>query len=149
MTVEENITLSRSLLDLYNSHQSDPAWLDKILANISEDLELIDVPTGRTLRGHEGYREIALFFSEAFPDSRVEITNVFATEEQSVIEYTGRGTNTGTLHMPMGDIPATGRYSEVRFCSVNRAQSGKVVSIHQYFDVMTMLQQLGLVPGMG
>ena len=149
MTVQENIALSRLLLDLYNSHKSDPAWLDKIVANIAEDCEFVDVPTGRTLLGPEGYSQITLFFAEGFPDSTVEITNVFATEDQSVIEFTGRGTNTGPLHMPTGDIPPTGRYSELRFCSVNRARSGKIVSIHQYFDVMTMLQQLGLVPGMG
>ena len=149
MTVQENIALSRSLLDLFNSHQSDPAWLDKIVVHIAEDCEFLDVPTGRTLRGPEGYSQMALFFAEGFPDGTVEVTNVFATEDQSVIEFTGRGTNTGPLHMPMGDIPPTGKYSEVRFCSVNRAVSGKVVSIHQYFDVMTMLQQLGLVPGMG
>lgn len=151
MTAQENIALSRSLLDLYNSHRSDPAWLEKIVDHIAEDCEFIDVPTGRTLHGPEGYKEIALFFAEGFPDSTVELTNVFATEDQSVIEFTGRGTNTGPLHMPPGDIPPTGKYSEVRFCSVNRARSGKIVSIHQYFDVLTMLQQLGLVPvpGMG
>jgi len=54
MTVQENIALSRLLLDLYNSHQSDPAWLDKIVANIAEDCEFVDVPTGRTLIGPEG-----------------------------------------------------------------------------------------------
>ena len=150
MTAQENVALARSLFDLYNSHQSDPAWLDKTVAALAEDCEFIDVPTGRTLRGPDGYRQIALFFAEGFPDSSVEMTNVFATEDQTVIEFTGRGTNTGPLHMPMGDIPATGRYSELRFCSVNRAnKSGKIVSIHQYYDVMTMLQQLGLAPAMG
>ena len=149
MTAEENVALSRSIIDLYNSHRSDPAWLDKIVAYIAEDFEFVDVPTGRILRGPEGYRQMALFFADGFPDSVLEITNVFATEDQGVIEFTGRGTNTGPLHMPTGDIPPTGKYSELRFCSVNRARSGKVASIHQYFDVMTMLQQLGLVPTMG
>jgi predicted ester cyclase len=145
MTAQENIALARSLFDLYNSHQSDPAWLDKTVAALAEDCEIIDVPTGRTLRGPDGYRQIVLFFAEGFPGSRIEMTNIFSTDDQSVIEFTGRGTNTGPLHMPTGDIPPTGRYSELRFCSVNRAQSGKIVSIHQYYDVMTMLQQLGLL----
>jgi len=149
LTAQENVALARSLLDLYNSHQSDPAWLDKIVATLAEDFEVIDVPTGRTLHGPDGYREINLFFAEGFPDSLVELTNVFATDDQAVVEFTGRGTNTGPLHMPMGDIPPTGRYSELRFCSVSRARSGKIVSIHNYYDVMTMLQQLGLVPAMG
>ena len=149
MTAQENVALARSQLDLYNSHQSDQAWLEKSAANVAEDCELIDVPTGRTLRGLEGFKQLSLFFADGFPDSKVEITNVFATEDQAVIEFTGRGTNTGPLHMPTGDIPPTGRYSELRFCSVNRAKSGKIVSIHSYYDVMTMLQQLGLVPTPG
>ena len=149
MTVQENVALARSLLDLYNSHQSDPAWLDKIVAALAEDCEVIDVPTGRTLRGPDGYRQINLFFAEGFPDSSVELTNVFATEDEAVIEFTGRGTNTGPLHMPTGDIPPTGRYSELRFCGVYQIKSGKIVSLHNYYDVMTMLQNLGLVPAPG
>ena len=145
MTAQENIALARSLFDLYNSHQSDPAWLDKTVAALAEDCESIDVPTGRILRGPDGYRQIVLFFAEGFPGSKVEMTNIIATDDQTVIEFTGRGTNTGPLHMPTGDIPPTGRYSELRFCSVNRTQAGKIVSIHQYYDVMTMLQQLGLL----
>jgi steroid delta-isomerase-like uncharacterized protein len=145
MTAQENVALARSQLDLYNSHQSDPAWLDKTVAALAEDCETIDVPTGRTLRGPDEYRQTVLFFAEAFPDSRVEMTNVFATEDQAVVEFIGRGTNTGPLHMPTGDIPPTGQKSELRFCSVNRIKSGKIVSIHNYYDVMTMLQQLGLM----
>src|SRR5437667_1298219 len=110
MTAQENVAQARSLLELYNSHQSDPGWLEKIDAYVAEDCELIDVPTGRTLRGPEGYKQLSLFFAEGFPGSRVELTNAFATEDQVVIEFTGRGTNTGPLHMPTGDIPATGRY---------------------------------------
>ncbi len=149
MTAQENVVLVQSLLDLYNNHQSDPAWLDKSVAAFAADSELIDVPTGRTLPGPEGYKQLVLFFAEAFPGSSVELTNAFATEDQAVIEFTGRGTNTGPLHMPTADIPPTGRYSELRFCGVNRIKSGKIVSSHNYYDVMTMLQQLGLVPATG
>jgi hypothetical protein len=91
MTAQENVALARSLFDLYNSHQSDPAWLDKTVASIADDCEIIDVPTGRTLRGPDGYRQTVLFFAEGFPDSRIEMTNVFSTEDQLVIEFTGRG----------------------------------------------------------
>jgi steroid delta-isomerase-like uncharacterized protein len=145
MAAQENVILARSQLDLFNSHQSDPAWLDKIIADVAEDCEIIDVPTGRTLRGPDGFKQLNLFFAEGFPDSRTEITNVVATEDQVVVEFTGRGTNTGPLHMPTGDLPPTGQYSELRFCSVYRITSGKIASGRVYYDVMTMLQQLGLM----
>jgi steroid delta-isomerase-like uncharacterized protein len=149
MTAQENVALARSLLELYNSHQSDPAWLDKSVASITEDCELTDIPSGQTLHGPDGFKQLSLFFAEGFPGSRVELTNAFATEDQVVVEFTGRGTNIGPLHMPTGDIPATGRYSELRFCNVLQIRNGKIVSSRSYYDLMTMLQQLGLVPAMG
>jgi steroid delta-isomerase-like uncharacterized protein len=149
MTAQENVALVRSQFDLYNSHQSDPAWLDKSVAALAADAQLTDVPTGRTLPGADGYKQLVLFFAEAFPGSSVELTNVFATEDQAVVEFTGRGTNTGPLHMPTGDIPPTGRNAELRFCEVFQIKDGKIVSLHAYYDSMTMLQQLGLVPAMG
>ena len=114
----------------------------------SPDFEQIDVPTGRTVRGPDGFMQLNLFFAEGFPDSITEITNVFATEDKAVVEFMSRGTNTGPLHMPTGDMPPTGRYVELRFCTVSQVRNGKIVSNHVYYDLMTMMQQLGLVPAM-
>jgi predicted ester cyclase len=149
MTAQDNAALGRTFVELFNAHQSDPAWLDKAVASLSADCEIIDVPAGWTSIGPNGYRQLLLFFADGFPGGRVEITNVFATEDQAVVEFVGRGTNTGTLHLPTGDIPATGRSAELRFCDAMQIRNGKFVSVHIYYNVMTMLQQLGLVPAMG
>ena len=102
-----------------------------------------------TLRGHDGYKQFLLGWAEAFPDSRTEITNLFATEDQAVIEFIGRGTHTGTLHGPAGDIPATGRKVEFRLCDVLGIKHEKFVSLHQYYDALSFMQQLGLIPSPG
>jgi steroid delta-isomerase-like uncharacterized protein len=149
MAAQDNVALARSLADLYNNRHSDTAWLDKVEAAFATDSYLTNVPIGTTLPGPEGYKQFVLFFAEGFPDSKIEVTNVFATEDQVVLEYTGRGTNTGPLHLPMGDIPATGRQAELRLCDVTKIKNGKIVSYHTYYDTMTILQQLGLVPAMG
>jgi steroid delta-isomerase-like uncharacterized protein len=144
MAAQENVALARSLLDLYNSRQSDPAWFDKGMVAFAADCELIDVPSGATLHGPDGYKRLMLFFAEAFPDSRVELTNAFATEDQVVLEGTWRWTTTGPLHLPSGAIPARGRSGELRFCLVFQIRNGKFASLHSYYDMMTMLEQLGL-----
>jgi steroid delta-isomerase-like uncharacterized protein len=144
MAAQEHVALARSLLDLYNSRQSDPAWLDKGVAAFAADCEVIDVPSGATLRGSDGQRRFLLFFAESFPDSRGELTNVFATEDQVVLEGTWRWTTTGPLHLPSDAIPATGRPGELRFCFVYQIRNRKIVSLHSYYDMMTMLEQLGL-----
>ncbi len=146
MGAQENATLTRSMTELYNNHRTDPQWLDKTVAHFSHDFTLVDIPTGRTLHGGDGYRQFVLFFADGFPESRIEITNIVATQDQAVVEFTGRGINTGPLHLPTGDAPATGRKAELKFCQVSQIRDGKITSIHSYSDTLTMLQQLGLAP---
>jgi len=146
MTAQNTVTLVQTLYDLMNNHQSDPDWLDKSLTFFAEDCEVIDIPSGMTSRGPDGYKQLILFFEEGFPDSGIEVTNLLATEDQAVVEFIGRGANTGPLHMPTGDVPPTGRAVEMRFCDVYRVRNGKIVSYRSYYDVFGFLQQLGLIP---
>jgi len=146
MTAQENVALVRSQLDLYNNHQSDPAWLEKRTATLAGDCEITDVPSGTVYRGADGFKQNSQFYKEAFPDHQVEITNVVATEDQVVVEFIGRGTHTGPLHLPAGDIPPTGHKGELRCCNVYQIKNGKIASIRSYYDAMSMLQQLGLAP---
>lgn len=146
LTAPSTLILVQTLYDLMNSHQSDPAWLDKSLAFFAEDCEVIDVPSGMISRGPDGYKHLILFFEEGFPDSGIEITNLFATEDQAVVEFIGRGTNTGPLHMPPGHVPPTGRAVEMHFCDVYRVKDGKIVNYRSYYDALSFLQQLGLIP---
>ena len=145
-TPQDTVTLVETLYDLYNSHQSDLAWLDKSLTFFAEDCEVVDIPSGTTSRGPDGYKQLILFFEDGFPDSGIEITNMFATDDQAVVEFIGRGTNTGPLHMPTGDVPPTGRTVEMRFCDVYRIRNGKIVNYHSYYDALGFIQQLGLLP---
>ena len=146
MVAQENMALVRSLFDLHNSRQSDPAWLDKSAAAFAADSEVVDVPSGTTLHGPDGYKRLTLFFEESFPDNRSELTNAFATEDQAVLEVIWRWTNSGPLHLPSGVIPATGRSAELRICHVFKIRNGKITSLRNYYDMMTQLEQLGLVP---
>jgi hypothetical protein len=78
-----------------------------------------------------------------------KMSPLFAKIILILLEYTGQGTNTCTLHLPMGDIPATGCRAEIRLCDVAQIRNGKLVSYRSYYDSITLLQQLGLVPAMG
>ena len=62
-----------------------------------------------------------------------------------VVEYTGRGTHTGTLSTSMGDIPATGRSVTLQLCDVIEFKDGKVHRQRTYFDTGSMMAQLGLL----
>jgi ketosteroid isomerase-like protein len=149
MGAQENVALAWSLFDLYNNRQSDPAWLDKSRALFAVNAEIIDVPTGATFHGPEGYMRLGLFSIENFPDSRVELTKVFATEDQVTLEGTWRWNDTGSLPLPSGALQSMRRSGELRACSVFEFRNGKIASFHAYYDMLTQMEQLGLVPAYG
>ena len=148
MAAQEHVALAWSLFDRYNSRQSDPAWLDKMLAAFAADCEVVDAAAGTTLRGLEGYKRFTRFLTESFPDLRTEVTNVFATEDQVVVEGIFRGITTGSRNLPTGVLPATGRPGELRCCFVLQIRKGKIVSLRCYYDLTTLLEHFGFVPAM-
>jgi len=57
------------------------------------------------------------------------------------------GTHLKPLANPAGPpIPPTNRKIRVANCSVYRVQGGKVVEVHEYFDQLGFLAQLGVAP---
>ena len=149
MTTQEIADFVRRVYDAYNTHQSDPHWLDYTNEDVAADGELVDIPSGMKFHGPDGLKQILLMFSTAFPGSSVEVINVFATEEHAVVEYTGRGTHTGILHSPAGDKPPSGRKFELHFCDVSQFRNGKVAKHTTYYDSLSLMQQPGVIPTIG
>ncbi len=118
MTAQDNIALARSLIDPCNSHQSgDPAWLEKSLASFTHD------ETPQSLMFPRGGRFLVQMATSSYYcfsqrpsllQQRSSWTTAFAAEDQLVIEFTGGGGLTPAHCICLqGDIPATGRYSEL------------------------------------
>ena len=149
MAAQENVALARSLIDLYNNRQSEPAWFEKSLAAFAADFEVIDVPSGTTLHGPDGLKRLLLFFVESFPDLKAELINAFATEDQVTVHGNWRWNDTASLYLPSGALPATGRSGKLRCCFVLQIRKGKIASLRSYYDMMTLMEQLGLVPAWG
>ena len=119
MSAQDNATLARTLYDAFNARD-----FDRAASAMTEDGELLNVPLGVTFQGHEGAKQFQQGWAMAFPDSKVEVTNLVATDDQVVVEFTGRGTHTGPLHGPAGAIPATGRKLELHFVDVHQIRGG-------------------------
>ncbi len=149
MAAQENVALARSLFDLYNNRQSDPAWLDKSLTAFAADFEVIDVPSRTTLHGPDGLKRLLLFFVESFPDLRAEQINAFATEDQVTLHGTWRWNDTSSLYLPSGALPLMGRSGKLRCCFVLQLRKGKIASLHAYYNMMTLMEQLVLAPAAG
>lgn len=141
MSAQDNATIIQTLVQAFNNHDAD-----SFAATATEDCETLDVPNGMTFHGPDGWRQFNQGYITAFPDGQIQATSLFTTDDKGVLEFIGRGTNTGPLPSPAGQIPPTGRRVDLRFCSVLQFRNGKVASVHYYYDQLGFLQQLGLIP---
>ena len=149
MTSQKIVAFVRRGYDAYNTHQSDPHWLDYATEDMAENGEIVDVPSGMTLRGPEGLKQFLSGFAAALPESTVEVTNVIATDEGASVEFIVRGIHGGVLHTPAGDIPPTDRKVEFRCCDVYQIREGKIIRHASYYDALGFMQQLGVIPAPG
>lgn len=140
MSAKDNAATARLVYDLWNNRD-----FDGVIALSDPDIEVINIATGHTFRGPDGLREFVQGWASTFPDARVEVTNVIADDQSAVVEFTARGAHTGPLVTPTGEIPATGRSVEIRFCDVFEVRNGKFSRQRTYFDLATMMRQLGLI----
>ena len=117
---------------------------DKVRETLTEDFVYEEVCTNRKAQGVENVIEIWKGWRIAFPDIHGTINNAFGSGGQVVKEITWQGTNTGTLHLPEVERPATGKSIEIRSCEIWEIGNGKAESQIHYIDMMTFMQQLGL-----
>jgi ketosteroid isomerase-like protein len=85
-------------------------------------------------------------FLEAFPDIRHEIGPVADRDGLVAFELHVRGTHTAPLRGPGGEVPPTGRPLDLAAVNVWRVAEGRIVAYHIYFDQLSFLTQLGLMP---
>jgi steroid delta-isomerase-like uncharacterized protein len=118
--------------------------MEGCLALLSDDFVLEDVAAGLTFNGPEGFREWVEPFLRAMPDSSTEVTSVVDAGECVATEHTGRGTHTGPLATPGGEIPATGRSVEIRFGEFFGLRDGKIAMLRAYYDTAGIMRRLGV-----
>jgi predicted ester cyclase len=136
---DEAAGLTRREVDRWNAHDRE-GW------QAIYDLERLEVlaPGGVRLTGAEGADAFWDTWNEAFPDNQLSTVAMHEDASMGVLEARFVGTHTGTLRGPAGEIPATGKSVDVRFCDIHRVADGKIIDTHLYFDQMDLLTQLGL-----
>jgi predicted ester cyclase len=88
-------------------------------------------------------------FITGFPDLHFELTQKVDQGEYVVINWVGNGTHTGPLPTPTGDtLPATGKKATVVGSTTYQIKNGKAVKGWTYWDMVSLLSQLGMMPGM-
>lgn len=80
-------------------------------------------------------------FHGAFPDIDVDVEDVIATEEKTVLRYRATGTHEGEI---LG-IPATGNEIDVVGIGIFAIEDGHISEAWYVDDYLGFMQQLGVV----
>ncbi len=139
--MSENKNLSRRFIEeLWN--QGKLAVIDELIAPNATFYDA-SVPGGK-FTGPEGMRQFYQIYKGAFPDVRITINDQIAEGDKVCTRWTATGTHKGDL---MGTAP-TGKSATVTGVDIGRYQGGKVVESWGSYDMLGLLQQLGVVPSM-
>jgi steroid delta-isomerase-like uncharacterized protein len=106
---------------------------DRFKAPLSSDAVYEELGTQRRVQGPDAIVELSKGWRKAFPDAKGTITKAIESADTVVLEITWEGTHTGEL---VG-APAV---------QVVSFKGDKVSETKHYFDQMTMLAQLGVLP---
>lgn len=141
MSRQELIAAAKAQVKAYNEKDWDAAR-NSLTPGIVYD----EAATNRKAEGVEDVIELWQGWGRAFPDSKATFGEPIVEGDTVVLPVTWRGTHTGPLPTPDGEIAPTGKGIEIRACQIVRVEGERAASIVQYFDMMTMLTQLGVAP---
>ena len=125
---------------------NDKNW-DKARASLVEKAIYDEKGTGRRLQGVNQIIEAWQGWAKTFPDSKATFVAEYACGDTAVLELVWKGVQTGPLQTPTGSIPASNKPIEMPACQVVKVEGGKLQSMSHYFDMATMLRQLGVLKG--
>jgi steroid delta-isomerase-like uncharacterized protein len=101
---------------------------------------------GEVIRGRKAIQEHMEGMLRAFPDLEIEFLTVLPSGNHIAFEMAVRGTNTGPMLSPEGEIPPTGKKVEFKAVWIGRISSdGLIEEDRTYYDTADFMRQLGLV----
>ncbi len=143
MSEQENVKVALAGFEAWNSH--DLSKFDPLEA---ENIQVMG-PGAPGPMNKEQSRMYNQGYLTAFPDIHFDVTLTIAQGDHVVVHWTGTGTHTGPMRTPSGStIPPTGKKGVVSGSSTFEIKNGKIVRGWNFWDMTTLLGQLGLMPSM-
>jgi steroid delta-isomerase-like uncharacterized protein len=128
------IEIAKAAVTAYN----DKDW-SKGKDILAADAVYDEKGTHRRIQGAGEIIEAWQGWAKAFPDSKA----TFVSGDTAILELVWKGVHTGPLQTPTGTIPPSNKPIELPACQIVQVEGGKVKSATHYFDMLTMLTQIG------
>jgi steroid delta-isomerase-like uncharacterized protein len=116
---------------------------NKIETLLAPDAIYDEKATNRRLQGAENIIEALKGWASAFPDAKASFVRELVAGDTAIFQLVWTGSHTGPLQTPSGPIPASNRAVELPACSVIQVEGEKVKNDTHYFDLLTLLTQIG------
>jgi len=116
---------------------------DRVKAVLAPDAVYDEKATHRRIQGIGEILDAWKGWATAIPDSKATFLGEHASGDTAVLEVVWRGVHGGPLHTPSGLIPASHKSIDIPACQVITIAGGKVKSFAHYFDMLTLLTQIG------
>jgi len=126
----------QSLWSAWNSHN----W-EKTATFYADTCIMADLPS----RNCHGKQELKTYYNDllaGYPDLNFKMKSCFSCDNQIATEWLMSGTHTGNSPR----FKATGKRFSVQGVSIIEVQDGKITRETDYWDMCSLLKQLGLLP---
>jgi len=130
---DPDAAVAEKLIAAWNSH--DP---DKMLPLFTDDVFYEDVAFGEVSHGQAELRKFAASEFEGVPDLELKLVRANVHGGHGAIEWAFSGTDKG--------VYKTGKKFTVRGVSVVDVRKGKIARCQDFYDVATVMRQVGVLP---
>jgi len=126
-------TVAAKWIAAWNSH--DP---EKLIPIFTPDVTYEDVAFGQVSHGSDELRKFAASEFESSPDMKLELVSSSIQGGHGFLQWVFSGTDKGVFK--------TGKKFSVRGVSILELRDGKISRSQDYYDVATVMRQVGLLP---
>jgi steroid delta-isomerase-like uncharacterized protein len=128
-----NDNLLKQWIEAENSHD-----VEKVLPLLTDDIVIEDVTFGVVMKGKDDIKKIYPTLFTAAPDFKLE-PKAWVTDDKSfAVEIVYSGTQKGDFP----GLPATGKRFSIKTCSFGEFENGRIKGRRDYWDLVTLREQL-------
>jgi steroid delta-isomerase-like uncharacterized protein len=116
---------------------------EKTASFFTDDCVYEDIPSGKVFHSAKDFIDFAKIVRKNFPDRKWELVSAFSDGHSIATESVWSGTFT---HSDEPKMPATGKHVSIRCVSITETRNGKISRNRDYYDGLSFMQQLGVMP---
>ena len=132
---DENEKIIRAFIEASNSEN-----YEKMEYLLSDDFVSDEVPTYKVCHSKREFIDFARLIHMEFPDHKWEAKSIISSGNKVAVESIWSGTFS---YSDDPERPATNKHARLRSVELMELRDGKICRLTDYFDLSSMLKQLG------